>query len=138
MASGSAGAVQTSTSRRLTPQSAGLRGMRPRDFYWRFVPSGPDEKDAAAMRDGAQVLKLSHRINDDRPGAIRAGLPYVQLLLPAGFSILRCASSSAFFILRVSAPWEGGKSISVFRCAAMNGPAAVGAHSFEAKNLRPM
>ena len=65
-------------------------------------------------------------------------VPHHQLLLALGCSIFFCASSSAFFMLRVSAPCEGGKSIRLFRCAAMIGPAAVGAHSLLAKNLRPM
>src|SRR5262249_30056000 len=51
-------------------------------------------------------------------------------------SILRIAWSTAFFMLRVSAPWRGGYSARLCKWALKNGPAAVGAHSFEAKNLR--
>jgi hypothetical protein len=47
------------------------------------------------------------------------------------------APSMAFFMLRVSAPWRGGNSWRLFKCAARKGPAAVGAQSFDAKNLRP-
>jgi hypothetical protein len=39
-------------------------------------------------------------------------------------------ASIASFMLSVSAPWLGGNSDRLFKCAAMNGGTAVGAQSF--------
>src|SRR5262252_4841621 len=53
-------------------------------------------------------------------------------------SIAFIAFSTDFFMLRLSERWRGGNSERLFRCSCRNMDAAVGAHSFEATNLRPM
>lgn len=40
--------------------------MLPPDFHWRSVTSRPDGEEDAVMCDGAQILRLSQRINDGR------------------------------------------------------------------------
>ena len=45
-------------------------------------------------------------------------------------------SSSAFFMLNVSAPWLGGNSIRLLRCAWMKGTDEFSVHILAAKNRR--
>src|SRR5262245_48539561 len=72
----------------------------------------------------------------DRPAAVSQHLDLIHYC-PTCAAAFFMASSTAFFMLNVSAPWLGGKSFRLFRCTSRNGPAAVGAHSFCAKNLPP-
>jgi len=85
----------------------------------------------ACQENGASSPWKPER-HDPPPGDCRS------LLLPCGLSIFFITSSIALRMLSVSAPWLGGKSTRLFRCAAMIGVAAVGAQSFWARNSRPM
>lgn len=83
-------------------------------------------------------------------GALEETTPtcaFVDLHMPEmnGLDVLKRTRSEGYafpviiitWALSVSAPCRGGNSWMVFRCAARNGPAAVGAHNFDARNLRP-
>src|SRR6185295_464798 len=105
------------------------------------LASGHDKNcrrhDGAALPDGHLPGKRRHGKRDSALSvytlagevsqrAIDNRHLQIQLLLPRTFSSFFIAASTAFFMLRVSAPWLGGNSCRLFRCAVRKGPAAVG------------
>jgi hypothetical protein len=98
---------------------------------------------ARALSSRRVMMRATGRARPLRAGWARdhargpCPLDRVYWLAPLGFSSFCIMASSAFFRLRVSAFCRGGYSIRLLMCSAMKGAAALGAHIFLAKNIRP-